>query len=114
MKISNDEPSLIEVTPRLDGCHIWRLIKYFRGIDLMDVSFKHLIGQTCAFESGRGDRSNQYALKFICEKPGKQVDKSKYDIKNALFLEWYYEEGETVQLMNGWMEKVGYYITRGS
>ena len=27
-------PRIIEVAPRLDGCHIWRLIKIARGYDL--------------------------------------------------------------------------------
>jgi formate-dependent phosphoribosylglycinamide formyltransferase (GAR transformylase) len=110
IKISNGEPWLIEATPRLDGCHLWRLIRYSRGMDLMDVTFKHLIAQHCAFETHRVDGTKQYSLKFMCERPGEQVNRGKYDTMNALFIEWFYQQGERVRPMNGYMEKIGYRI----
>ncbi len=35
-------PYLIEVTPRLDGCHLWRLIREACGADLLEMSVNHL------------------------------------------------------------------------
>ena len=46
IKIKNgSEPILVEVTPRLDGCHMWKLIKYYCNVNLLDMSIKHLLGE---------------------------------------------------------------------
>lgn len=45
IKISDGAPYLIEVTPRFDGCHMWRLIKKYCGVDLLDITVRHLLGK---------------------------------------------------------------------
>ena len=50
IKVVGDEPYLIEVTPRLDGCHMWRLINIYCGVNLLDMSFKQLIGESVSCE----------------------------------------------------------------
>ena len=111
MKMHEGDPFLIEAAPRLDGCHLWRLIRQYRGIDLLDITFKHLIERKCDVNSGTKAPAGRYSLVFLCEKPGGKVDRNKYDIKDAIFLKWYYEQGETVRPINGYMEKVGCFIS---
>lgn len=37
-------PRIIEIASRLDGCHLWRLLKISLGIDLLDAVFGRLLG----------------------------------------------------------------------
>ena len=37
MKATPDGPKIIEIAPRLDGCHIWRLMKHARDLDYLDL-----------------------------------------------------------------------------
>lgn len=110
IKLDKGYPKLIEVAARLDGCHLWKLIREYARIDLLDCTFKHLVeGKVPAFK--RKISKETYYLKFMSEKPGKKVDRSKYEISNPLSLQWYYEQGEEVEPVNGFMEKIGYVIT---
>ena len=111
----NTEPKLIEVTPRLDGCHLWRLIKHATGVDLLEITTNHLMGNienSFVFKNGNGTPNGDgtWVLEFMCEKPEKEVDINKYDTSNSLYQDWYYENGETVNPMNTFMEKCGYQI----
>jgi len=110
LKLSNNVPMLIEVTPRLDGCHLWRLIKYHTGVDLLAITFHHLIANKVPFQLLVANHPRPYRLEFFSEKPGAAVNRNQYTYPPALFLEWYYPAGETVQPINGYMEKIGYYI----
>ncbi|MEQ8156912.1 MAG: ATP-grasp domain-containing protein [Clostridiaceae bacterium] len=109
----NKEPKLIEVTPRLDGCHMWRLIKEYTGYDLLDWTMNHLQGNTSLInEALKNEKINdkKLVLEFLCEKPGSDFNKKKYDTENSIYLKWYYNDGDTVKPMNGYMEKGGYVI----
>ncbi|PAU92852.1 carbamoyl-phosphate synthase small subunit [Aliifodinibius salipaludis] len=111
----NKEPKLIEVTPRLDGCHMWRLIKHATGVDLLATTIKHLMGGTgnrIVFNNinGTSNGSETWVLEFMCEKPEKEVNIDNYDTSNSLYHDWYYKNGEVVNSMNTFMEKCGYQI----
>ncbi|MCK4664390.1 MAG: ATP-grasp domain-containing protein [Bacteroidales bacterium] len=110
IKIIDNSPKLIEVTPRLDGCHIWRLIKEYCGVNLLEITFKHLIDNTLDLESFKKNELNPYKLTFLNEKPGKNVNRNKYQVKNPIYLEWYYNQDEIVRPINNYFEKIGYYI----
>lgn len=111
----NGEPKLIEVTPRLDGCHLWRLIRHATGVDLLEITTKHLMGDTensFVFKNTNATTkvNGTWVLEFMCEKPQKEVNINKYDTSNSLYHDWYYKDGETVNPMNTFMEKCGYQI----
>lgn len=105
-------PFLIEVTPRLDGCHMWRLIRYSTGVDLLDASLDMLQGlpyvQPDTYEAA------PYSLEFLCGKPFSVFDKGNYEVPEHIFLSWYYDDGATVKPMNGYFEKCGYLIKKES
>lgn len=114
LKIKNGEPKLIEVTPRLDGCHMWNLIKHYCGVDLLQMSIDHLLGELEVDENHMCKLSNNKnkskTLKFLCECTGEAYNRSKYDVTGVDYLNWYYEDGEIVKKINGYMEKGGYII----
>ena len=109
IKLEGSQPVLLEVTPRLDGCHMWNLIKHYCEVDLLSASMEYLLeGRKPEFSPNYSDKHMK--LKFMCKQPGKAYDREKYDISDALYVNWYYETGDTVRKLNGYMEKGGYKI----
>lgn len=111
---THGQPKIIEVTPRFDGCHLWRLFEIVGGINLFEVLLNHLNTGTLIkteFESVQTNADNSYRLEFFTSPPNICMDKSKFDVKKDYeYLEWYYENGEPVRKINGFQEKVGYII----
>lgn len=112
MKYTNKTVKIIEMTARLDGCHIWRLIKMNYGIDLLDLTFKTLMNDPVVFIEPKGDEKMK--IEFTLEKPGSvfSLSNSRNSQTNSLFNEFYYKEGETVRAVNGHIEKTGILIIK--
>lgn len=110
IKLDKGNPVLLEITPRLDGCHMWNLIKYSCGVDLLDLTFSYLFGEK---ELDFSSKTNEKDVKlsFMCEVPNQRFDRLKYNIQDSLYNCWYYETGDIVRELNGYMEKGGYQIT---
>lgn len=109
---SQEEPYLIEATPRLDGCHMWRAIRFSTGVDLLQASMDLLEGKEYSQQTDHAVRP--YSLEFLCGKPGTVFSKNNYNVPQHEFLCWYYREGQKVNHMNGYFEKCGYVIKKGS
>lgn len=107
IKMEKDNPFLIEVTPRFDGCHMWNLIKFSTDIDLLSICIDHLLSKK--LNKLPIYTVNPSALEFICQAPGEIVSKYNADAC-SLYQEHYYLVGEVVNEMNGIMEKCGYKI----
>lgn len=108
IKVVDGEPYMIEVTPRLDGCHMWRLIKYYCGVDLLDLSIRLLTGEKLTRPEPHiigGD----HVLEFVCQPPETAMESEFPDV-DAVFRRMYYQKGDTVRRLNGYMEKCGYLI----
>lgn len=113
VKIKDNIPFIVEMTPRLDGCHLWRLIKYYSSIDLLDITVKHLLGDKPSFGSTEKG-IKRFNLEFIYDYPNELVDRDKYTLPaDCRYLEWYYSSGEKVLPINEKYEKIGYFITEG-
>lgn len=115
LKIDNNEPKIIEFTPRYDACHMWRLVKTTNNINLMKASLEYLLyGRSNEIENYIPKKNKgQYKLKFISDKPGTIVKKENYKIPNdKIFVFWYYQDGDIVKNVTGYIEKVGYYIIK--
>ena len=106
------KPHIIEITPRLDGCHMWRAIKYCTGVDLLEASINLLEGKS--YDQPSDYTVEPHSLEFLCGVPGSEFNKSNYTIPDNEFLKWYYEDGQTINRMNGYFEKCGYVIKKGS
>ena len=112
LKLTSDGPRLIEVTPRLDGCHLWRLIKMSTGVDLLAATFQLLIGR--GEESLFGTTPLRYTLNFFHGSTGERFSKKTLEIpKNPEFIDFYYHDGDEIKAVNGRIEKIGYWISRG-
>jgi biotin carboxylase len=110
--LTKDGPRIVEVTPRLDGCHMWRLIKTVSGVDLLDASISYLFGDEPPDLCVKTGLQSHYLGFYFC--PSNEIfHRANYILpKDAGHLELYYAEGETVRPINGQLEKVGYYIER--
>ena len=109
IKIENSHPYLIEVTPRLDGCHMWRLINAYAGVNLLDITMKHFLGGAVADISFEVSKVPMHT-EFFCEEPDTEFDAAKYEMLPGDMKCFYYETGDKVRRMNGFMEKCGYRI----
>src|SRR5690554_7746632 len=111
MKLKGDEPRVIEIAPRLDGCHIWRLIKHTRGIDLREFAIKCLLGEKIDVSNYITDVDNYAVLQFYHLPTTERFDLNKLNvIPNAYFSEYRYENGECIVPINGRLEVVGYCV----
>lgn len=110
--VENRHPKLIEVTPRLDGCHMWNVIKHSTGIDLLKMTVDALEGKK--IEVSNDYTIIPYELEFLCLPPGEVFDKTLFPLSGYDHLQWYYSDGDIVNTMNGYMEKCGYIIKRQS
>lgn len=109
IKLDEGHPVLLEVAPRLDGCHMWNLIKHYCGVDLLGASLDYLIeNQEPVFRPQMVDK--KLKLAFMCEVPGEKFSREKYCCNNSLYHCWYYQTGDSVKRLNGFMEKCGYQI----
>lgn len=110
--LTKEGPRIVEVTPRLDGCHMWRLIKTVSGVDLLDASIRCLCGDEPPDLCVKTSLQSHY-LGFYFGLPDEEFHRANHiSPKNVKYLEFYYAEGETVRPINGQLEKVGYYIER--
>jgi biotin carboxylase len=113
LKVKGKDVNLIEFTPRFDGCHMWRLIKEAYGIDLLGMSLDYLLGNEMLLgeQAVIKEINKKYVLKFNSDKPGTVVNYNNYNFeKNTRFNYWYYNEGQKIGKITGFLEKVGYYI----
>lgn len=113
MKLEKGIPYIIEITPRLDGCHMWSILQYYTGVNLLKLTFEHLLNNDCSELKKRyKEFSEGYVLEFICQEPNTNADYSVFqdEIKNSLTSFNYYEQGQMIRPVNGIYDKIGYFI----
>ena len=101
----DNNPVILEVAPRLDGCHMWNLIKHCCGVDLLDACFSHLLFGERVLDEVPHDKPIKHSLIFNCQETGSSFQMSKHDISNAKSVYWYYQDGDSVRKVNGFIEK---------
>jgi len=113
MKITDKGPKIIEIAPRLDGCHIWRLLKEAKGYDLREFAIKCLIGEKIDYNDNDAYAIPNLTLQFYHLKTGTIFSLNKLESpKHLVYNEYRYADGEVVQPINGSLEVVGYYICK--
>ena len=105
-------PYLLEVTPRLDGCHMWKLIQLYTGVNLLDMALIHLLDGTVSAPEWKPLVTSARTA-FVCRAPGTAFVTEPEHGLPAISRD-YYREGEIVKQINGYMEKCGYrmYVQR--
>lgn len=113
MKVTPDGPRIVEIAPRLDGCHMWRLIKEARGIDFLDLAVRRLTGEPVPVQKPREEPDAVYETQFQQMPPGQPFDPKRFPVPaDAAYHEYRYEKGQPVVPVNGRLEVVGYYVRR--
>lgn len=111
IKVENNHPFIVELTPRLDGCHMWNLINHYCKVNLLDITFTYLFNGKVEIPEAQ-PVDEKMKLAFMCAKPGTVFNRDKYVIGENEYITWYYKNGDIVKKMNGFMEKCGYQIIR--
>lgn len=110
MKLGVTGSKVIEITPRLDGCHMWRAISEFCGVDLLDLSVKNLISEFLELDTiSKEAIPYSLSLEFFAQPPGSKIQYSD-EKRECRYEERYYESGSLTPRMNGFIEKTGYFI----
>lgn len=111
IKLSNNEPYIIEVTPRLDGCHMWKLIQKASNINLIKLLIQHLDNNNISELANLNPSLEPCKLSFFCTAPNKNFDLSEFDVPEDYDeIYWYYKNDEFIRPINGKKDKVGYFI----
>lgn len=111
MIMTPDGPRVVEIAPRLDGCHMWRLIKAAHGVDLLAMTVDCLLGQGAPGQATTDDGLPVWELMFQQLPPGTVFDPAPFPVpEGAVHHEYRYRPGETVRAVNGYLDVVGYYV----
>ncbi|WP_203337150.1 ATP-grasp domain-containing protein [Nocardioides limicola] len=113
--ITEAGPRIVEVAPRLDGCHLWRLIEVHTGFDLLTTCFAMLTGEP--WPGGPMPRSDDvhHTLRFHLTDPKVPFDPTAWSLTgfgDVVFEEFHLEPGELARDTNGLVARLGYGITR--
>lgn len=112
LKVTEQGPRIVELAPRLDGCHLWRLIDHACDIDLLGMTVDHLVGDTPATPDCSGVEPHR--LEYLLGPANARFRRAAYDLPDgAVYSEFYYEDGDTIRATNGTEERVGYSIVPG-
>jgi phosphoribosylamine-glycine ligase len=112
LRLTSGGPRLIEVSPRLDGCHLWRLALAATGIDLLAATADLLGGGEPHLE-GTGAPA-RFTLQMLHRRPGAVFHEGEDGgPAGSLARGYLYREGELVRPVNGLMETVGWCLMPG-
>lgn len=112
---TSDGPRIVEIAPRLDGCHMWRIILAATGVDIIDLAVHGLLGETEANPVEPVVHSGDFELMFQQMAPGNPFDPAEFPAPtDSIYHEHRYAAGETVRPINGTLEVVGYYVRKTS
>lgn len=113
LKLTERGPRIIEVAPRLDGCHLWRLIDLLYGVDLLQACWASLAGLE-APSLTRARRGPAGVLRFHLVQPGRPVNVDELRAPTdepVLFEEFHLDETGAPRDTNGIIARAGYRIT---
>lgn len=105
-------PRIIEVASRLDGCHLWRLLRLSTGFDLMDAVLGRLLGEPWPRFPGE-DEAKPMVLEFMLDSP-ETIVTPEYITRairdDAIFSEVQTAESEKPRRTNDGIARIGYQI----
>jgi biotin carboxylase len=109
-KLNGVKINLFEITPRLDGCHIWRLIYLSTGINLLQITLNHLINKKEPDFLDKFD-CKPLAITFFYQYSDtyfKEPDLSD----NTIYAENYYNQGDLITGEIDQLQKTSYKIKK--
>lgn len=119
VKLQGGAAHILEITPRLDGCHMWKLLRASTGTDLLRAALAHLATGVLpeeALQEGSAQTSRTLrpaVLDFRCQEPLTPADYTGFadDVPGLVDSYRYYEQDAMIRPVNGVLEKIGYTIT---
>lgn len=110
LKMTARGPRIIEIAPRLDGCHLWRLIEITTGFDLLDRCFRLLGGSE--WEDVSTEIHTPARLDFMLSEPTASFDPANWPAPAdpVLYEEFQVEPGSTPRAVNPVVARIGYRI----
>lgn len=114
VKVEDNKPYVIEVTPRLDGCHMWKVLQKHEKINLMKLTFQHLLENDVSELEQLTTDKTPYELEFICQEPNTAADYESYKdlISSSEENYLYYSQGDMIRPVNNKFDKIGYMISK--
>ena len=112
MMITPKGPRIIEIAPRLDGCHMWHLIKHATGEDFLAATVSGLMEtEDHTLPDTPPSPKGSFELMFQQAGAGEAFNKAAFPIPpDVLYHEYRYDDGQHIHAVNGKLEVVGYYI----
>lgn len=111
MKATSAGVRIIEIAPRLDGCHMWRLIALATGRDLIEESLACLLGEPPAAAEAQAAAGFHGELVFQHIAPGAIFRAADFPPPPDA---WHHEhriaEGAAATPINGRLEVAGYWV----
>lgn len=108
-------PRVVEIASRLDGCHLWRMIREATGFDLLDAVLGRLLGEPWP-DFTVIPAPEPMVLEFFLDAP-ETVATSEYqrgvEHQHARHIEWHLEDGDTPRRTNDVVARLGYQIYPG-
>lgn len=114
MILTQGGPRIVEIAPRLDGCHLWRLVEVHTGFDLLTGLFGLLIGEAWV-GPGEWDDDATHTLRFHLDDPHTPFEPSAHSFHehgDVVFEEFHVAPGKHPRDINGVVARLGYAITR--
>ncbi|MGP9596352.1 ATP-grasp domain-containing protein [Psychrobacter sp. AOP29-E1-4] len=112
MKATTNGVKIIEIAPRLDGCHMWRLIQHATNRSFLVETIEALLNKHQSMQRVQLKDNKYYELIFQHSKPNQTFEDKFFPIPvGALYHEYRYSNGEAINIINGKKEVVGYYIS---
>jgi phosphoribosylamine-glycine ligase len=115
VKIQEQIPYIIEITPRLDGCHMWNVLYKYTNVNLLKLTFEHLVYNKVDELNNQLESSNDgLSLEFLCQEPNTEAKYPEHFLEDTLDSFMYYNNGDIIKPVNGKFEKIGYSITKNN
>ncbi|PKG64333.1 ATPase [Psychrobacter sp. Choline-02u-13] len=111
MKATTNGVKIIEIAPRLDGCHMWRLIQHATNRSFLVETIEVLLNKHQSMQRVKLKDNKYYELIFQHSQPSQTFEEERFPIPvDALYHEYRYSNGEAINIINGKKEVVGYYV----
>ncbi|WP_449277046.1 ATP-grasp domain-containing protein [Leucobacter sp. GX24907] len=135
MMLTDNGPRIIEIASRLDGCHLWRMVREATGYDLLD----DVLGRLCGDEWQAARQTELQvatqetphtppqapsqlevrptSLRFFLDSPDMQADsayRASHQTPGAAYVEWQLEPGDLPRRTNPIVARLGYEIVEGT
>lgn len=112
--LTRSGPRIVEIASRLDGCHLWRLVKLATGYDLLNDVLGRLTGED--WRAPEDPRIEPSTLRFFLDSPDTLVSdayRSSTQSPDPEYVEWQLEPDGSPRRTNDVVARLGYEITRG-